>query len=398
MKFAFLTTKLSIFCLVSFSICLTDALAVDQTNEANNKTRPLTIQRPLTVRRPTPFPYINRSKSGLYVPPGKPNSGPGLMSRYKLNSPLTPGGTPVLKGGKQGFASPTSGLIPAGEEVVLQSRDIGSFGLQWQSFSDYLTVPKGCDQIPLNVTFTNGPTNPFQNLRITLAGKSIATIKDFSGRTTLSRNLTGAIGVGDSLLTVQVYGPVGSKLNWKFTTAKIVVTKVNPNSFGPTDKITIEGRNFSDHAGVTQVLIGNKQATVVSAKSTSLQIKPPTGLAGGKTTLVVMVGNQKSTPIQVTIKGAPEIHGVNMVSTAPGQPLTITGSGFSTVASENEVMIGPYQAEIISVSPTSIECRVPLGLDEISPAWYLPVKVKTNNIESTDPTNSGKINIQSRVF
>ena len=291
--------------------------------------------------------------------------------------------------------------IPEAEQLVLQSRDISSFGPQWQVFSDYLTVPKGSGDMPLSLVVINGSGSgiPFQDLRIGLAGKSLATVKDFKGQPlTLTKKLTGALGVGDSLLTVQAYGPMGAKLKWKFVTRKIIATKVNPSSFGPTDKVIIEGRNFSDKISGNQVLIGDKTATIVSAKSTSLEIKPPTGLLSGKANLVVVVGTRKSAPLSVTIKGAPEIDSIGNISTAPGQPLVITGKGFSPIASENQVMFGSYSAQVTSCTPTSIECIVPLALDSVSPVWDVPIKVKTNGMSSTDPQNVSKINIQLRVF
>ncbi len=389
MKFTSLATRLGVFCLISVSVCLTEVLAADQINQVDTEETSKTPRAPFALNPR----FVNRSKQPNFTPPG------GVRNPVKLSAPPNPTNTSFVNKSKPTSVSSTSSaMLPANEQVILQSRDIGSFGPRWQSFSDYLSVGKGCDQIPLFLIFTNGPINKFQGLRIALAGKSIATLKDFGEQPILTRNLTGALPVGDNLLSVQAIGPAGAKLSWKLVTAKIVVTKVNPTSFALSDKVIIEGRNFSDHPDVTQVVIGDKQATVVSAKSKTIQIKPPSGLMGGKTKLYVMIGNQKSNPIEVTIKGAPEIGSVSMISTAPGQPLTITGTGFSDVAGENEVTIGGYPAEIRSVSSTSITVEVPLGLDAINPSWGVPITVKTNNMEATDPTNSAKINIQLRVF
>jgi hypothetical protein len=252
----------------------------------------------------------------------------------------------------------------------------------------------------LYITFINGTGSgiKFRDLRIALAGKPLATIKDLSQGTSLTRNLTGALGVGNSLLTIQAFGPAGAKLTWKFTAPKIIVTKVTPNSFGPNDKVAVDGQNFSDRPNVTQVYINGKPATIITAHYMRLEFKPPAGLPGGKANLVVGVGTFRSAPVSVTIKAAAEVDGVNMISTAPGQPLVISGKGFSPVTSENEVTIGGYAAQVVSSSPTSINCIIPLGLDSISPVWDLPIKVKVNAVEAKDPDSKGKITIQSRVF
>ncbi len=365
MKFALLTTRVVLFSL-SFSLFSGKAIANQRSETAKLQTPPA----PLST-------VVDKTKTGA--------SGKAATATTTAKA----------------SADADSAKIPEAEQVVLQSRDISSFGPQWQVFSDYLNVPKGCEQIPLYLTFVNGSGSgiPFQDLRIALASKPLATIKDFKGQPlSLTRNLTGALGVGDTLLTVQAYGPMGAKLKWKFVTKKIIATKVNPAAFSLTEKVTVEGRNFSERPNGTQVLIGDKQATVLSAKSTSLTIQPPAGLVGGKTNLVVAVGNLRSAPLVVTIKGAPQVQGVSNISTAPGQPVTITGSGFSPVVSENQVTFGGFPAQITSCTPTSIDCIVPMALDPLSPTWYVPIKVKTNGMESKDPEGKATINIQTRVF
>jgi hypothetical protein len=87
-----------------------------------------------------------------------------------------------------------------------------------------------------------------------------------------------------------------------------------------------------------------------------------------------------------------------MISTAPGQPLTISGEGFSNNAAENQVYIGGIPAQIVSSSPTSITCIVPEPANEGYPTWDVPIKIKTNGVDSVDPENKGTINIQLRVF
>ncbi len=411
MKFPALSVKLTVFYLISLSVCSNELSASAQSSQFTSVDNLKNLQTPPRVHTQPVSPLPANTEHPVNTCPfpfnGQPGiqAGPGFVNLSKgsaahpvgANAPSALGRTSFVNKSKPATMAPST-VVQSNEQLVLQARDIGSFGPKWQSFSDYLTVPKGCEQMPFSLIFTNGPTSRFKDLRINLNGKPIGTIKDFNSQPTLVRNVTGSLSAGDNLLTLQALGPTGAKLNWKFATAKIVVTKVNPNSFAPTDKVTIEGRNFSDIPKATQVLIGDKAATVVSATNKSLQIKVPTGLLGGKTKLVVMIGSLKSNAIEVTLKGAPEIMGVDFISTSPGQPLTITGSGFSSVASENQVMIGPYEAEIKSVSPNSISVTVPIELDAMSPVYDLPIKVKTNGMESTDPTNSGKINIQSRVF
>jgi len=331
--------------------------------------------------------------------PGVPTYPAQFPNRYRPgNFPNRPGFPP---NGRAQFANsrPAPAAQPAAkandEQVLQKSKDIVSANTQWQTFSDYISIKPGQDQIPLQLTFINGVNTParFQDLRIRLAGRPLATIKDFKGQPSLSLNLTGAVGVGDSLMNIQAFGPVGARLSWKLTTFKIVVTNVTPAAFALTDKVTVQGRNFSERPNVTQVFIGQKSIPIVSVKSDQIQLKPPNDLLGGKADLVVTVGSLRSNPFKVTVKAPPTVESVDFVSTAPSQPITISGKGFSPNASENQVFIGGVPATITSATATSISCAVPENID--CPAWYVPITVKTNGLDSKGEVT---INIQQRVI
>lgn len=362
MKFVWFGNKVLICCSIGLSLCLNAAIAAGNQRQAG-------ASAPGTVK--------------LQVPPAPKTVNSANDSAKKKNNSQT-----------------INVSLKMSEQFVLQSRDISSPGKKWQSFSDYLTVQPASSKLPYFVTVVNGTTaaNRFQDVRVYLGRTLIATVKDFNTQGVLSRDISKFLSSGQNLLTVQCVGPAGAKLNWKFTTPKLIISKVSPKEIGPTDKITIDGNNFSDTIAVNQVFIEDRPATVVSAKAKSLQVKLPNNVIGGKTKLYVVVGSQRSAPIDITIKAAPSIEGVDMVSTAPGQPLQITGKGFSPVASENAVMVGAYPAQVVAASPTSLDIIVPLGLDAQCPSWDVPITVKTNGMDSVDPYHAGRINIQQRVY
>ena len=360
----------------------------------------------ISAQSQAPAPLVNVNHGGSRRN-WQPTTAAGKPAPYKLapntSMPISgkkSGSKTPAAAGKQSAATQASTTTASNEQIVLQSRDLSSYGSSWQSFSDYLTVAKDWGAIPLFLTFVNGSneTPSFQDIRISLAGKSLATIKDFGRQKTLTRNLTGAIGTGDSLLSVQVYGKAGSQLSWKFTTPKVTVTNVTPKEVSLNDKITIDGRNFSDRPTVNQVYLDKVKLQVLSAKPTQLTAKLPSTMQGGKGDLTVALGPSRSTPFRLTLRGAPEIDTVDHISTAPGQPLVITGKGFSTVASENQVFFGELPAEIVSCTSTSIQCIVPDPGTNNWPMWNVPITVKTKGIESKDPYKKGTINLQLRVF
>jgi hypothetical protein len=318
--------------------------------------------------------------------------GPGATT---LNRPPAPVTVSDNRSAKPLAPAAPSAKTREDEIVVLQSsKALTAAAPQWQKWDDYITIKPGQEHMPLTLTFENGSggSTPFEDLRIRLAGKPLASIRDFKGLPTLNLNLTDAIGVGDSLITIQGYGKPGARLAWKLTTPKVYVTGVKPDSFGLTDKVVVQGRNFVERPSVDRVTIGNKPVTVVSAKKTELTLKLPSDLPGGKQDLIVTVGTIRSNPFKVTVKSPPEVTAVNFISTCPGQPIVVYGKGFSTTASENEVMIGGVQAPISSASATSISCTVP---DLPFPQWYVPITVKTNGMDSKGTVT---INLQQRVI
>ena len=143
------------------------------------------------------------------------------------------------------------------------------------------------------------------------------------------------------------------------------------------------------------VTIGDKTAQVISAQKNTLEVKVPDDARAGKCDVAVLVGGVKSGAIQVEIVAKPVVTSVNFISTAPGQPVTISGKNFSAESGENKVLFGGYPAEITQASPTSISAIVPLALDPGQPQWGVPITVEVNGAKSNDNVT---INIQSRVI
>lgn len=320
-------------------------------------------------------------------------SAPALAAN-RVPPALNPPPPAIQVGNRKAVRAPAPAPARAEEQVLVQaSKPIVSTAAQWQKWDDYISIKAGQDQIPLTLSFENGGgLTRFEDLRIRLAGRPLASIRDFRGSQKLALNLTGAVGVGDSLLTIQGYGQPGARLSWKLTTPKPVATAVNPSSFGLNDKVVVQGKNFADKPAGNKVTIGGKAVTVATAKKDRLELRLPNDLPGGKQDLIVTVGSIRCAPLKVTVKVAPEVSSVNFVCTAPGQPVVIYGKGFSTTASENEVTFGGVQATITSATADSISCNVP---DLDAPLWYVPIKVKTNGMESKGNVT---INIDQRVI
>jgi IPT/TIG domain len=358
---------------------------------------------------PPPPPYSQFFHRGIVPPPSMP--GGFQPNRQGFNPGVSQLGTRAAK--------PAKPTTKAADEIVeLQHSNpmIGQAG-SWQSWSNVIYIAPGLEKMPLFFNLENGAdgTPKFQDLKVLLNRKPFLTIKDFNGSTTCSRNLMGTLGPGNAELIVQGIGPTGAKMIWRLSTNKLVISGVKPNAFSLTDKVTIEGTNLPTNAAYIKVFIANKPVPVVSVQApvangqppaangrppvakaqpkTELQLKLPDDLPGGKQDLIAVVGPLKSNVIQVTVKAAPHVYSVNFVSTAPGQPVVISGKGFSTTASENTVTIGGAGATVTSATATSLTCTVSVDLP--APQWYAPIIVTTNGQPSTEKVT---INLGQRVI
>jgi hypothetical protein len=102
------------------------------------------------------------------------------------------------------------------------------------------------------------------------------------------------------------------------------ITSINPSSGEPGSQITITGSGFNQVANQNIVLIGNRQAIVISATPSQLVIEIPTGLPTGAYTITVSTNGQISNAGSINVGG----------STALNPPLNLKTDIF-----ENHVLL-----------------------------------------------------------
>jgi hypothetical protein len=284
---------------------------------------------------------------------------------------------------------------PIGEDmaVLQESKPLVTRAGAWQTWNDHIHLTQGQEKSRLVLTFTNGAEGraKFTDLKVLLGRKPYATLKDFGGADVLSCSLTGKLTRGNTALAVQGFGPSGARLNWRVHIQRPVITAVKPSSAGPSEKMTIEGNGFSEHAGDTKVLVAGKPAKLVSSKSTELQLKLPAQVPSGSQDLLVSVNSVESKPFKVSVKSTPQITWVNMLAANPGNTVIISGSGFSAVPSENTVTVGKTPARVTAATTSSITFIIP---DMHYPRWHVPITVTTNGVTSK---SKASINLQQLI-
>lgn len=142
--------------------------------------------------------------------------------------------------------------------------------------------------------------------------------------------------------------------------SELAVSTTSTAQSSPGSTITIYGSGFSTLASGNVVLIGGVSATVVSATATQLVVVIPAGAVSGLIT--VTTGSTtvtSSSPLTVKpAPGSPTITNPPALAT-PGSQMIITGSGFQTNTSGNQVFIGSTPVPVVTATATALTVAVP---------------------------------------
>jgi hypothetical protein len=190
-------------------------------------------------------------------------------------------------------------------------------------------------------------------------------------------------GTTTGKIEVIVKGVAGISSSNFQVTEKPSIVSFTPDKGAPGTVVTISGSNFTSLTGTTMVTINSASATITNATPTELTIIIPSDVQPGKINVYTNVEAgtflATSSTTNFTVP-APVITSFPDQTTA-GSEFTITGNYFSTIsASDNKVKIGDIDAEVKSVTSTSLTVKVPS--EAIS--GKITVKVGNQTTESND--------------
>jgi hypothetical protein len=277
--------------------------------------------------------------------------------------------------------------------VLQESKPLVTRAGAWHTWGDRLHLAAGQEKLPLRLTFTNGAEGrpKATDLRVEISGKQLASFQDFKNGASFTIDLSGKLHAGNTPLTVKGFGPSGAWMNWKLYVQKPAIAAVKPDPISASDTITIEGKNFSDRLDQVKIYIGKHHAKPLSTKDGAVTFKLPAHAEGGSQDLVVAVCSINSAPFRVSLRAQPVITRVDMLASPPGQPVTLSGSGFSPVAAENVVTFDKIRAHVESATTSSITCIIP---EMHWPKWYVPIVVTTYGMPSR---GHASIHVDNRV-
>lgn len=141
-----------------------------------------------------------------------------------------------------------------------------------------------------------------------------------------------------------------------------VITSFTPDSGVIGTNITLKGANFSSDIAGNVVQFNGVTASITAASATQLTVIVPPNAGTGKIKVTVAALSGSSATDFKVVAPPPVVTSFTPVLGLPGDTITITGTGFSTVMGQNTVNFSNNAAAtVISATATQLKVLVPPG-------------------------------------
>ncbi|HTJ53069.1 MAG TPA: IPT/TIG domain-containing protein [Cyclobacteriaceae bacterium] len=162
---------------------------------------------------------------------------------------------------------------------------------------------------------------------------------------------------------------------------ELKITSITPSTGGEGTPVVIVGTGFSATASEDAVTLNGKACPVTSATATQLGITIPADAGSGKITVTVGTKSAQSTMFTFVPAVLPLAITSIAPTTGPKQThVVITGTSFSTTASENIVTLNGKSCEVTNASATQLTVVIPASAG----SGNIQVTVGSNTVQSTN--------------
>ncbi|HRK53538.1 MAG TPA: IPT/TIG domain-containing protein [Cyclobacteriaceae bacterium] len=218
---------------------------------------------------------------------------------------------------------------------------------------------------------------------------AVATI---TAATTTSVTAIVPSGASTGIVTLRVGCYTGaSPTNFNVTTGSISITNFTPLSGSIGTTVTITGTNFSTTPSNNIVMFNGTSAVVTASTTTSITCTVPASATTGKISVTV-AGNTATSANDFTIQATSSHTITNFSPTSGpiGTTVTISGTNFSTIPSENTVMFNGTIATVLACTTNSIITAVPSGATSGKITVTLSGNIATSALDFTITTISNQ--------
>ena len=156
---------------------------------------------------------------------------------------------------------------------------------------------------------------------------------------------------------------------------------IEPARLRVGQRATLTGSGFAADPSGNQVLFDDREAKVVQASATRLEVEVPEVVAEAgaerRVGVVVRKGSRASRPLEVAVFQGPRLHGISPEAALPGEEVLLAGAGWGPGAT---VRFGGAEAQLNEVEATRIRAVVPEGAG--APGTAAPVVVTVGGVGS----------------
>lgn len=208
-----------------------------------------------------------------------------------------------------------------------------------------------------SVVVTGGATTTINLSLDAIVSGPVTYIYDLLGR------LKATVSPVDTV--VYHYDSVGNLLSVSRQSSAIVsVIQFDPGSGPVGTTVTISGTGFSATAGQNTVTFNGVTATVSLATATQLVVTVPSGATTGPIAVTSPNGSATSSTsftVGPSTTGAPSISGFTPTIGPAGTAVTINGTNFEPINTNNKVKFNVTRAGVATASTTSMVSNAPTG-------------------------------------
>ncbi|HYN03559.1 MAG TPA: IPT/TIG domain-containing protein [Vicinamibacteria bacterium] len=156
---------------------------------------------------------------------------------------------------------------------------------------------------------------------------------------------------------------------------------VEPARLRVGQRATLTGSGFASDPAGNSVLFDDRQAKVLQASPTRLEVEVPEAVAESgaerRVGVVVKNGRRASRAVDVAVFQGPRLHGISPEAALPGEEVVLAGAGWGPGAT---VRFGDAPAQLNDLQATRIRAIVPDGAGV--PGTPAPVVVTVGGVES----------------
>lgn len=161
------------------------------------------------------------------------------------------------------------------------------------------------------------------------------------------------------------YDAVGNLLSISKQSSTLVgIIRFTPDAGPVGTALLIEGTGFSTTASQDTVTVNGTSATVTSSSATQIFATVPSGATTGPLVITSPAGTATSATsftVVNAVNNAPTITGFTPLIGAPGTSVTINGTNFGTITTNNKVRFNTTRASVNSSTGTSMVLAAPPG-------------------------------------